>query len=1079
MQGKELVRYIYNVVNGLKRQGINVSDNQVQLLINKYSNSNMSSEQIVADIDRVVSEFVAKKSEQDELVREASNRKTLQNLDIAYNGITLNNQDIDLMMIACSNTPEELQRALDIITNIKLTLDVTDMSEDEFIAARENAYNAYLDGLSSRNEWIRHPEIRESGKIKYLINSGILSVDELKVLKDVLDGTGTASEKFKKIIEAMPTRIHEISKVIRDFEPIEKEGITSMTIEKSRELYEQIMNNYNSITIDEEMKYGNIVLADGTFDFEHLSKSLDFCREIGKEVRLNTLMFYMDFPNNLKGLPVNEESRQLVKNRLMDYVDSTTRFIGENYSDIVRSIDVFNELLNRHPLSGSVVDNDRYIELMESFGLDPKGDYYLRSELPQIESLYSNFDNVDAGWMRYLSLEDICDVISVARRNLPDVDFMYNDDHLVDDAKLGPTSSLLKKIQAYEATHGVKLIDSIGTQMHIDNNVSNESIRRMLLELSRFGLPIEVTEFDLAMTSDVEGLSDDVIQAMRLKKIDDIHGIVDELGDRCGIRGFTIWSKTDSQNFRVHIENEQRIRNGEEPITTLHGGFFSEDMSVKNKKFRSKQNFNYHTHTRRCGHAGIDTDRAYVMAAREAGITRLGFSDHGPLCYFEYADLLNKMDVSEVDGYIDSINGLKEEFPDMEILCGFEAEYDPMKKDYLYSLRSKVDYMILGQHFVKNGLSLVGGDRNPNYPIEYAKSVCEAMETGLFDIVAHPDLFMKYRDSISDDSRELYDANVEQAIRMICKTAADLEIPLELNLTCVNENMIMKDGEYSYPHSKFWEIASEYDVQVVYAADSHNPQQLINMEENIGLLQRRIDTSKLTFVGDDYSLVVARENNLKLAGLLENTRSDSMTYESNLVYALVNASVSRLGEDCNVGQVLIDGLRDTQDRLSTETAPFEARIEGKKVEISNDDRFSPDVKNYYISRLNMESKLLGQVRAKRDAIFDRAVESTISAVELGCTSPSDFTQVVTDLTEVRSQSDIGKASEASERIMSFQETKVNSNSQERGKTLVYTNNSSNAGNSGNNSEGYTNSLFLVIAIAILSILSIIILNIFI
>ena len=153
------------------------------------------------------------------------------------------------------------------------------------------------------------------------------------------------------------------------------------------------MNNYNSITIDEEVKYGNIVLTDGTFDFEHLSKSLDFCREFGKEVRLNTLMFYMDFPNNLKGLPVNEESRQLVKNRLMDYVDSTTRFIGENYSDIVRSIDVFNELLNRHPLSGCVVDNDRYIELMESFGLDPKGEYYLRSELPQIESLYSNFDN--------------------------------------------------------------------------------------------------------------------------------------------------------------------------------------------------------------------------------------------------------------------------------------------------------------------------------------------------------------------------------------------------------------------------------------------------------------------------------------------------------------------------------------------------------------------------------------------------------------------------------------------------------------------------------------------------------------
>ena len=167
-------------------------------------------------------------------------------------------------------------------------------------------------------------------------------------------------------------------------------------------------------------------------------------------------------------------------------------------------------------------------------------------------------DNIKSGWLKHLDIADLCDVIAVARKNMPTTDFMYNDDHLVDEAKLGPTSSLLKKIQAYEASHGVKLIDSIGTQMHIDNDISNESIRHMFLELSRFGLPIEVSEFDLAMTRDVEGWSGDVIQAMRLKRIDDIHGIVDELSDRCGIRGFTIWSKTDSQNFRVHLENEQR-----------------------------------------------------------------------------------------------------------------------------------------------------------------------------------------------------------------------------------------------------------------------------------------------------------------------------------------------------------------------------------------------------------------------------------------------------------------------------------------------------------------------------------------
>ena len=38
---------------------------------------------------------------------------------------------------------------------------------------------------------------------------------------------------------------------------------------------------------------------------------------------------------------------------------------------------------------------------------------------------------------------------------------------------------------------------------------------------------------------------------------------------------------------------------------------------------------NYHTHTKRCGHA-IGEDEEYVVNAIEAGLTDLGFSDHCP-----------------------------------------------------------------------------------------------------------------------------------------------------------------------------------------------------------------------------------------------------------------------------------------------------------------------------------------------------------------------------------------------------------------------------------------------------------------
>lgn len=39
------------------------------------------------------------------------------------------------------------------------------------------------------------------------------------------------------------------------------------------------------------------------------------------------------------------------------------------------------------------------------------------------------------------------------------------------------------------------------------------------------------------------------------------------------------------------------------------------------------QTFNYHTHTKRCGHADGD-DEQYVRAAMMTGFKELGFSEH-------------------------------------------------------------------------------------------------------------------------------------------------------------------------------------------------------------------------------------------------------------------------------------------------------------------------------------------------------------------------------------------------------------------------------------------------------------------
>ena len=86
---------------------------------------------------------------------------------------------------------------------------------------------------------------------------------------------------------------------------------------------------------------------------------------------------------------------------------------------------------------------------------------------------------------------------------------------------------------------------------------------------------------------------------------------------------------------------------------------------------------NYHTHTFRCGHASQAPEREYVEKAIADGIKILGFSDHTP-----YPGTANfpgrpgiRMDLSELDGYCETVLALRDEYRDeIEIHLGEKVE---------------------------------------------------------------------------------------------------------------------------------------------------------------------------------------------------------------------------------------------------------------------------------------------------------------------------------------------------------------------------------------------------------------------
>jgi len=223
---------------------------------------------------------------------------------------------------------------------------------------------------------------------------------------------------------------------------------------------------------------------------------------------------------------------------------------------------------------------------------------------------------------------------------------------------------------------------------------------------------------------------------------------------------------------------------------------------------------NLHTHTSRCRHArGTETE--YVEEARKGGIRKLGFSDHTPQWFDGDYYSRFRMRRHELDGYIDSVLSLRDQYANkISIHLGLEAEYYPKYFPELLSrLRdTPVEYLLLGQHYIGNEI----GDQYSGWKTadaehlrRYCSQVADALYTGLFTYLAHPDLI-----------NYVGDANIYRShVRTICKAAKDCDIPLEMNLLGIRE-------QRNYPNPDFWAVAAEEGCTVILGIDAHEPENL-------------------------------------------------------------------------------------------------------------------------------------------------------------------------------------------------------------------------------------------------------------
>ncbi|MBR6219575.1 MAG: histidinol-phosphatase [Clostridia bacterium] len=257
---------------------------------------------------------------------------------------------------------------------------------------------------------------------------------------------------------------------------------------------------------------------------------------------------------------------------------------------------------------------------------------------------------------------------------------------------------------------------------------------------------------------------------------------------------------------------------------------------------QSRALVNYHTHTWRCLHAE-GTEEEYVRRAVGRGFEVLGFADHTPWPYANGYVAGMRMRLDQLDGYLKTVRGLGEKYAgQIRIPVGLECEAFPQYMGWLAELKERsLDYLILGNHYdlrddADHAAFDIGGGfyfgrcTRPAHVRRYAERTIAGMRTGLFDYVAHPDLYCHVY--------KRFDADCAAAARDLCQAAAALDLPLEYNLLGIQYHARPSErGALGYPCERFWEIAATCGCRAIVGFDAHRPEHL----DRVDLFDRALD----------------------------------------------------------------------------------------------------------------------------------------------------------------------------------------------------------------------------------------------
>ena len=238
----------------------------------------------------------------------------------------------------------------------------------------------------------------------------------------------------------------------------------------------------------------------------------------------------------------------------------------------------------------------------------------------------------------------------------------------------------------------------------------------------------------------------------------------------------------------------------------------------------------YHVHLRP-DEDGTDADRyftrenaeRYRESAAERGIAELGVSEH----VHRFAQALEvwthpfwrRWAVDDLDAYCELVRA------ETDLKLGIEADFVPGREDRMETLLEgrDWDYVLGSVHFLRDEAVDMRGDwdvwrsSDPETVwTRYFDTLGEAARSGLFDVLAHPDLVKVWGADTprpEGDPRRFYDRAMDGIV--------ESDVAIE-----VSTAGLRKPVREIYPAEPFLEMCLEAGRPVALSSDAHRPEEL-------------------------------------------------------------------------------------------------------------------------------------------------------------------------------------------------------------------------------------------------------------